>query len=54
MDVYKIDETKDIEMIVNSFVSEPATEKEWLYFSDAKKRLIFMILKSRWLQVWLC
>ena len=41
MDVYKIDETKDIEMIVNSFVSEPATEKEWLYFSDAKKRLDF-------------
>ena len=41
MDIYKIDETKDIEMIVNSFVSEPATEKEWLYFSDAKKRLDF-------------
>jgi len=41
MDVYKIDETKDIEMVVNSFVSEPATEKEWLYFSDAKKRLDF-------------
>jgi len=41
MDVYKIDETKDIEMIVNSFVSEPATEKEWLYFSDSKKRLDF-------------
>jgi hypothetical protein len=41
MDVYKIDETKEIEMIVNSFVSEPATEKEWLYFSDAKKRLDF-------------
>lgn len=41
MDVYKIDATKDIEMIVNSFVSEPATEKEWLYFSDAKKRLDF-------------
>ena len=41
MDVYKIDETKDIEMIVNSFVSEPATEKEWLYFSNAKKRLDF-------------
>lgn len=33
MDIYKIDETKDIEMIVNSFVSEPATEKEWLYFN---------------------
>ena len=28
-------------MIVNSFVSEPATEKEWLYFSDSKKRLDF-------------
>ena len=41
MDIYKIDETKDIEMIVNSFVSEPATEKEWLYFSDSKKRLDF-------------
>jgi len=41
MDIYKIDETKDIEMIVNSFVSEPATEKEWLYFSNAKKRLDF-------------
>lgn len=41
MDIYKIDETKDIEMVVNSFVSEPATEKEWLYFSDAKKRLDF-------------
>ena len=33
MDIYKIDETKDIEMIVNSFVSEPATEKEWLFFN---------------------
>ena len=33
MDVYKIDETKDIEMVVNSFVSEPATEKEWLFFN---------------------
>ena len=41
MDIYKIDETKDIEMVVNSFVSEPATEKEWLYFSDSKKRLDF-------------
>ena len=41
MDIYKIDETKDIEMIVNSFVAEPATEKEWLYFSDSKKRLDF-------------
>ena len=41
MDIYKIDETKDIEMIINSFVAEPATEKEWLYFSDAKKRLDF-------------
>ena len=41
MDVYKIDETKEIEMVVNSFVSEPATEKEWLFFSDAKKRLDF-------------
>ena len=41
MDIYKIDETKDIEMIINSFVSEPATEKEWLYFSDSKKRLDF-------------
>jgi tetrahydromethanopterin S-methyltransferase subunit G len=28
-------------MVVNSFVSEPATEKEWLYFSDSKKRLDF-------------
>ena len=33
MDVYKIDETKEIEMVVNSFVSEPATEKEWLFFN---------------------
>ena len=41
MDIYKIDETKDIEMIVNSFVSEPATEKEWLYFSKNKKQLNF-------------
>jgi len=41
MDVYKIDETKEIEMIVNSFVSEPATEKEWLYFSKNKKQLNF-------------
>jgi len=36
MDVYKIDETKDIEMVVNSFVSEPATEKEWLFFNKRK------------------
>ena len=36
MDIYKIDETKDIEMIVNSFVSEPATEKEWLFFNKRK------------------
>ena len=41
MDIYKIDETKEIEMIVNSFVSEPATEKEWLYFSKNKKQLNF-------------
>ncbi len=33
MDVYKIDETKEIEMVVNSFVSEPATGKEWLFFN---------------------
>ena len=33
MDIYKIDETKEIEMVVNSFVSEPATEKEWLFFN---------------------
>lgn len=33
MDVYKIDETKEIEMVINSFVSEPATEKEWLFFN---------------------
>ncbi len=39
MDVYKIDETKEIELIVISFVSEPATEKEWLFCSDAQKRL---------------
>jgi hypothetical protein len=36
MDVYKIDETKEIEMVVNSFVSEPATEKEWLFFNKRK------------------
>ena len=41
MDVYKIDETKDIEMIVNSFVSEPATEKEWLFFNRKKQVLNF-------------
>ena len=41
MDIYKIDETKEIEMIVNSFVSQPATEKEWLYFSKNKKQLNF-------------
>ena len=41
MDIYKIDETKDIEMIVNSFVSEPATEKEWLFFNRKKQVLIF-------------
>lgn len=36
MDIYKIDETKEIEMVVNSFVSEPATEKEWLFFNKRK------------------
>ena len=41
MDIYKIDETKDIEMIVNSFVSEPATEKEWLFFNRKKQVLNF-------------
>jgi hypothetical protein len=41
MDVYKIDETKEIEMIVNSFVSEPATEKEWLFFNRKKQVLNF-------------
>jgi len=41
MDVYKIDETKDIEMVVNSFVSEPATEKEWLFFNRKKQVLNF-------------
>ena len=41
MDVYKIDETKDIDMVVNSFVSEPATEKEWLFFSIKKQVLNF-------------
>jgi len=41
MDVYKIDETKDIEMIVNSFVSEPATKKEWLFFNRKKQVLNF-------------
>ena len=41
MDVYKIDETKDIDMVVNSFVSEPATEKEWLFFNRKKQVLNF-------------
>ena len=41
MDIYKIDETKDIEMVVNSFVSEPATEKEWLFFNRKKQVLNF-------------
>lgn len=41
MDVYKIDETKEIEMVVNSFVSEPATEKEWLFFNRKKQVLNF-------------
>ena len=41
MDIYKIDETKDIEMIVNSFVSEPATEKEWLFFNKNKNQMNF-------------
>ena len=41
MDIYKIDETKDIEMIINSFVSEPATEKEWLFFNRKKQVLNF-------------
>lgn len=41
MDVYKIDETKEIEMVINSFVSEPATEKEWLFFNRKKQVLNF-------------
>ena len=41
MDIYKIDETKDIDMVVNSFVSEPATEKEWLFFNRKKQVLNF-------------
>ena len=41
MDIYKIDETKEIEMVVNSFVSEPATEKEWLFFNRKKQVLNF-------------
>jgi len=52
MDVYKIDETKDIEMVVNSFVSEPATEKEWLFFNkrqvldfyDAEKQMVTSVV----------
>ena len=41
MDIYKVDDTKDIEMIVNSFVAEPATEKEWLFFNKNKNQMNF-------------